>query len=218
MFFAAMFGFLGILGVAALPAMGQTSLNLTAHPPDISVGYLNVGYNALSGSFTASGFPLAFNISGSSTPDYPTIDDGRYSLSVQLTQTGQPVPGTGSLDITGSIPGLTSSGILLTGELSQFGYQSGGGDIFEFVFDDLRGDLAPYYGGYGGETSVILDAVNAKFNGNFADSFTASPALSVSDNSHYVPEPSTAILLLAALAFGLPAWACHRWRRVPAAK
>jgi hypothetical protein len=141
----------------------------------------------------------------------PPWGQRQWSLSGQLTPTGQPVPGTGILDITGTIPGLASSGTLLTGQLLKFGFETGGGDIFEFVFDDLGGDLAPYYGGYDGETGVILDAQNSGFDGSFANNFTAGPSLSVADNSVVVPEPSTSILLLSALAFGLSALA----RRLP---
>jgi hypothetical protein len=155
---------------------------------------------------------MSFDLGGASTPTYPAIDGGEYLLTVRLTPTGQPVPGTGLLDITGTIPGLASSGTLLTGQLTNFGYQSGGGNIFEFTFDDLGGDLAPDYGGYDGETGVILDAQNSGFNGSFANSFAAGPFLSISDNTSIVPEPSTAILLLAVLAMGPPALLYRRWR------
>ncbi len=214
---ARMAGFLGILGFVALPAMGAT-LNLTAHPPDVSAGFLNASYNATTGILSADGFPISFNLGGASGPTYPTIYGGQYFLNVDLTPTGQPVPGTGVLDITGTIPGLASSGTLLTGQLTNFGYQSGGGNIFEFAFDDLGGDLAPYYGGYDGETGVILDAQNSGFNGSFANSFTAGPFLSISDNTSIVPEPSTAILLLAILAFGAPVLVYRRLRCVSAGK
>ena len=125
----------------------------------------------------------------------------------QVSQSNGLVTSTGSLGITGTIPGLASSGTLLTGQLKQFGFQSGGGDVFEFMFDVTGGDLAPYYDG---ETSVILDAWNSGFDGSFANSFTASPYLSIADNSSAVPEPSTAISLLSALSFGVAALACRR--------
>ncbi len=218
-FCAVVFGFLSVLGFAGLPAGGAT-LDLSAHPPDISAGFLNASYDAATGIFSVVGFPMSFNLSGTSTPDYRCITDGGYSLEVQLTPAGRPVPGTGTLDITGIIPGLATSGTLLTGQLSKCGFEAAGGDIFEFAFDDLEGDLAPYYGGYNGatEAGVILDAQNSGFTGSFANSFTAAPFLSISDNAAIVPEPSTTILLLSVLALGLPAWACRRLRRASTVK
>jgi hypothetical protein len=212
-FCAVVFGFLGIAGFGGLPATGA-SLDLSSQLPDISAGFLNASYDAATGILSADGWPMSFNLSGGSTTS-DSIDGGQYLLSVQLTPTGQPVPGTGILDITGTIPGLASSGTLLTGQLSKFGFETGGGNIFEFIFDDLGGDLAPYYDG---ETGVILDAWNSGFDGSFANNFTAGPSLSVADNSVVVPEPSTTILLLCALAFGLPALARRRLRHMSTAK
>jgi hypothetical protein len=206
LFCVAVFGLAIVFGSRGLAARGA-SLNLIAVDPDISAGFLNASYNASTGILAADGWPIGFTENGNSTP----IDGGQYSLSVQLTSAGQPVPGTGTLDITGSDPSLGVSGTLLTGDLSDFGFQSGGGDIFEFVFNDLGGDLAPYYSS--GESGVILDAMNSGFDGSFQNSFTASPYLSVSDNVSVVPEPSTLILLLAALISALAGFQCRLWWR-----
>ena len=200
---AAVLGLIGILGFEGLPALG-TSLDLTDQDPDISAGFINVSYNATAGTLLATGFPISFNFSGTSTPDTASIVGGQYNLTAQVTQTGQPV--LGSLDITGTIPVLATSGTLLTGELTQFGFLTGGGDIFEFIFNVTGGDLAPYYDG---TTSVILDAWSSKFNGSFASNFAASPFLSVADNGTVVPEPSTAILLLNIFAVGLAGSVCR---------
>ena len=176
--------------------MGAT-MDLGAYPPDISAGFLNASYDATTGILSADGWPISFNISGTSTPDYPSIDGGQYMLEAQVSPSGALI--TGSLDVTGTIPDLASSGTLLTGQLAQFGFQPEGGNIFEFIFDVTGGDLAPYYHG---ETSVILDATGSGFTGNFANNFTAMPYLSIADNSA-VPEPPTSILLLSALALGI---------------
>jgi len=191
------------------------NLNLSVHKPDLSAGYLTTSYSATTGIISVNGWPLAFNLNGNSTPDYPSIVGGQYRLSAQVTPTGKLM--TGSLKITGTIPSLATSGTLLTGQLSQFEYQSAGGDIFGFIFDVTGGDLAPYYNG---EAGVILDATNSGFKGSFSNNFAASPFLSVADNTaiHVVPEPSTMLLLLSVLAFGLPAWACHRLRHLGTVK
>jgi len=216
-FSAAAFAVIGIMTCECLPAMAS-SLDLSAQPPDLSAGYLNVTYDATTGTLSAVGWPMSFN-EGGNPPEHASIVGGNYDLTADLTQSGLPV--SGSLKITGTIPGLASSGTLLTGQLqlsqSGFGFQSpqaiqqsGSGDIFEFVFNVTGGDLAPYYQG---KASVILDAWCSGFNGSFTTSFAASPYLSVADNSAVVPEPSTAILLLTALALGLPASA-SRWRHM----
>ncbi|MGA2253385.1 MAG: PEP-CTERM sorting domain-containing protein [Thermoguttaceae bacterium] len=204
--YAAVLALIGIWGLEGLPAMGS-SLNLTTQPPDLSAGYLNVTYDATTGIINAQGWPTSFTLSDNPTPDSVSIVGGQYDLTAKVTPTGQPV--SGSLDVTGTIPGLAlSSGTLLTAQVSQFGFQSGGGDIFEFVFNVTGGDLAPYYHG---KTNVILDAWNSGFDGSFANNFAASPYLSVADTSAVaVPEPSTALLLLSVLALGLPALICRR--------
>jgi len=207
---AAVFAWIGVFSFGGLPAMGS-SLDLSAHPPDISAGYLNVGYNATTGTLSAVGWPTSFTVSDNAA-NPASIIGGQYDLTAHVTPTGEPL--AGSLEITGTIPDMAlSSGTLLTGQLelsqSGFGFQSGGGDIFEFIFNITGGDLAPYYQG---KVSVILDAWDSGFDGSFAKSFTAGPYLSVADNSIVVPEPSAAILLLGAVAFGLP-FVAYRWRR-----
>ena len=168
---AALCGFFSVIGFQSLPARGA-SLDLGAHPPDISAAFITTEYNATTGEFIANGWPTSFNLNGTSTPNFPMIAGGLYSIDVKLTPTGQPV--AGSLDITGEIPNFATSGTLLTGQISQFGYQSGGGNIFEFVFNVTGGDLAPYYDG---ETNVILDATGSGFNGSFAEQLSSNAFL-----------------------------------------
>jgi hypothetical protein len=201
------------IGVSAARA---GSLNLVPQNPDLAALNLTVDYQPTSGStgtLTATGWPTSFTITGTNTPDYPSIDNGTYDLTAQVTKTGQPISGT--LDIGGTIPGLASSGTLLTGQLSQFGFQNSGGDIFEFVFNVTGGDLAPYYHG---QTGVILDATGSGFNGSFANTFSTQADEAVADNFTVVPEPSTTVLLLCVSIFGLPIVSCSRLRRARMSK
>jgi hypothetical protein len=198
------------LGFEGSPARGS-SLNLVLENPDISALSLTASYDASSGStgtLTVTGWPTSFNITGTDTPDYPYIDNGQYDLTAQITKTGQPISGT--LDIGGTIPGLASSGTLLTGQLSQFGFESPpGGDIFEFLFNITGGDLASYYHGQAG---IILTANGSGFDGSFTTNFATAASQAIADNfaPGAVPEPTTAILLLSILAVGLPALVRHR--------
>jgi hypothetical protein len=200
-------GFLGLSGYLNAPLMAG-SLNLTIKQPDLSAGFLSSSYNATTGVLSASGWPVSFNLNGTS---YSNIVGGNYTLTTQVAPNGQ--ASSGSLDIIGTIPNLASSGTLLMGQLANFGFQPGGGDIFEFEFDVTGGDLAPYYHG---QVDVILDAQYSTFTGSFANSFSATPYLGVADNGaggtgRGVPEPSTFLLLLSAVALGLPVLA---WRRL----
>ena len=203
---AAVLGLIGTVAFLVSPALGG-SLDLRLGDPVISAGFLTVGYNATTQVFSATGWPMAFDLNGTAS----SVDGGQYSLSATVSPNGQATGG--SLDITGTIPGLATSGTLLTGELSQFGFQPRGGNIFEFVFNVTGGDLVPYYGG---QTNVVLDANNSGFNGSFTSSFNASPFLSVADNGSAVtavPEPSIATLMLGALGMGAPLLLCRLWRR-----
>ncbi len=208
---AVVVGCVVFLGFAGSPAKGST-LDLSRQDPDLSAQFLTVDYVAsagTTGTLTATGWPTSFTITGTNTPDYCEIDNGQYSLTAQITKTGQPISGT--LDITGTIPGMsTPSGTLLTGQLSQFGFEPPpGGDIFEFMFNVTGGDLASYYNGQAG---IILTATGSGFDGNFMTSFSTQVSQAVSDNFGVVPEPNTAILLVNVLAFGLPALVYHRLR------
>jgi hypothetical protein len=181
--------------------MGAT-LDLTLGDPDLAAGFLNAGYNSSTGILSATGWPISFDLNGTM---YPSIVGGQYTLSTHVNSAGQ--AGPGALDITGTIPNLASSGTLLTGQLSEFGFQPGGGDIFEFDFDITGGDLAPYYDGH---VSIVLDAQDSGFDGSFSKSFEASPYLSVADNGIAVPEPTAFVLLACASAVGLAIHLCHR--------
>ena len=206
---AVVFGCVGITIIDESPAVGST-LNLAQENPDLYAGFLSAQYSPTSGStgnFTATGWPLSFNISGSNTPDYPTINGGTYTLSASISQTG--VPLSGSLNVTGTIPGFATSGTLLKGTLSQFGFAPGGGDIFEFIFNVTGGDLAPYYNG---KTGVILTATGSGFTGALTTSFATDPSQAASDSFmlNTVPEPSSAWLFVSLLMFGMPALIIHR--------
>lgn len=129
--------------------------------------------------------------------------------------TGQPVNGTvkGTLTISGKIPSLgATSGTLLVGEISQFGYKAppisscGAGEIFEFIFDAKGGDLMPRY--YPRKICVVLDAGDSGFSGGFKTSFANHFFSGRSDT--FVPAPSTVVMLLSLIGGGLirKGWRC----------
>jgi hypothetical protein len=189
--------------VLGVPSANATLLNLMAEGPDVTSGVLDVQYQASSGSFTVAGTAMTFDLDHISPPDY-NITSGNYAINMLLTPAG--IPTSGSLSIMGKIPALgANSGTLLTGQISQFGFQNPpGGEIFEFIFNVNGGDLASYYAGKAG---VILNASDTGFTGSFTSNFSNSP-FSASTDTFPVPEPSTAILLfiLGAAVLTITGW------------
>jgi hypothetical protein len=200
---AAMFGCVGMLGIFGSPALGGT-LDLSPQNPDLYAGFLTAQYTpptgGSTGTFSATGFPITFTITGTNT-QYTMSTSGPYDLTAQIDPaTGDATSGT--LTIGGTIQPFATSGTLLTGDLSQFSYLSSGGDVFQFLFNVTGGDLKSYYPG---QIGVILTAYGSGFTGSFSTPFTTGVSQAYSDNFNYtvVPEPTSFVLLLGALAGAL---------------
>ena len=203
------FGCVGVLGVDGSSAWGS-SLNLVPQNPDVAALSLTADYQPSTGSIgtlTVTGWPTGITMPGTNVTD--PIDNGTYNLTAEINKAnGQPVSGT--LDIGGTVAGSASSGTLLTGQLSQFGFQNSGGDIFEFIFNVTGGDLAK---DFNSQSGVILTATGSGFDGSFTTGFATQVSESVSDTFPVVPEPTSSTLLFCALVVGLPAFVCNRKRR-----
>jgi len=162
---------------AAFSLCEATPLNLDLALPDITSGFLTV-----------------FEVDGIGGPDW-AINDGGFALDAWIDNDGGLQ--LGSFTITGQIAGLgATSGTLLYGELTAFGYSAAG--IFEFIASVGGGDLAPMYGS---STGIIIDSWDPNIGGSFANSFTAYAA-GMSDVAPVVPEPASFLLLLGG-AIGL---------------
>ena len=159
------------------------------------------------GTFSVTGWPTEFTLSATNS-QYIT-GNSSYNLTALINKTtGQLI--SGSLAIDGTVPALgASSGTLLTANVTQFGYQATGGDIFEFVLSPTGGDLASYYPA---QLGIIVTATGSGFTGSFLTSFGTDPSQAVSDNffTTTVPEPTSAVLLVVALAGLLPSLKRHR--------
>jgi len=142
-------------------------LNLTlADFPDIVSGFIDISYDASTdastGMFIASGF--AFQLKDGSGIE--SIDSGIFNLVATIDSSGTLLAG-GTLTIGGTIAGLGfTSGTLLTGDLTAFGFPDGGGDPLEFLFDVTGGDAAGLYGSTAG---IILGF--SGFGGDFTTDF-----------------------------------------------
>lgn len=173
------------------------SLNLVQRPPDIYSDYIWVDYTAATNDFAASGYSFTFDLDGNAPPDYTILDadnyfGGAWDIVAKIDHSGKPISGT--LTITGYIPSLLGSqgtGTLLTGSLSQFGFPEAGFDPLEFVFTNIGGDLAGYYGN---GANVILQY--SGFQGTFEQDFGN---YSMGQADTFVPEPVTCVTLLGAL-------------------
>jgi len=176
-------------------ALAQSSyaapLNLfMSTTPDIFSSFITVNYDATSDLFTASGLAMTYK-PDAVTPS-ATIAGGSFALTATIDDAG--IATAGSLSITGTVLGHGPS--LLAGNLQNFGFlDAPGGEIFEFVFDNVTGDLAADY--QGAPVGVILDASDTHFNGSWLNSF-ANSGLGVSDTG-MVPEPCSLLLLTLGL-------------------
>jgi len=183
---------LALLCVLAMTGISAaTPLNLTLGLPDVTSGFLSVGYSTATHQLTAGGYAFSLEINGVGGPDY-SISAGSFSLSATVDQAGGLNGGTFS--IGGTISGIgATTGTLLMGNISSFGFANApGGEIFEFTATVTGGDLAALYGP---STGIILDAYDSGFNGTFLGSF-ANTGFGVSDTAPVVPEPATLLLAL----------------------
>jgi hypothetical protein len=208
---AAVFGWMGNLIIDVSPAMGSTIDLSGIQNPDLAALSLTTQYTPSAGStgtFSITGWPTSFTVSNGDIPQPITISpSGSYNLTAQINKvTGQLLSGTISIEGTiPTIPGV-SSGTLLTGTLTNFGFSNGASDFFQFLVNITGGDLAHYYTG---KMGIQVDANNSGFTGSFLTSFASAASDTSSDNASMtvVPEPSTAMLLLGGLAcFAVATW------------
>jgi hypothetical protein len=186
-----------VLTVVSTQTSHASLLNLNLLVPDIESGFIDVMYDASGDMFSATGFALAIDYDGIAPPDY-NINNGSFDLSASIDDFGS--ASSGSVAIGGDIPGLGVMGSLLTGSLTDFGFQTGGGDLFEFLFTVTGGQLAADFGGIGATIGVILDANGSGFTGDWGLDFNNNGGmpgfgLGVADTAFIPAPPALAVLL-----------------------
>jgi hypothetical protein len=163
--------------------------------------YVHVSYDG-SGNFAATGgYP---QLNDDSDPIYDVggaINEMDINLTINPTNdalTGGTllIYGEASSHYTGS-----SSGYLLEGTISQFGFpnpsqaSTGHGDEeFQFIFNTTGGDLAAFYPAI----AVDLEHVNVNFSGTFGSTAFDDTSFIATSDTYAVPEPSS----LSLLCFG----------------
>ena len=134
--------------------------------PDIVAGFIDVTFDSSTDAFLASGFATGFDDDGSMPAE--TILDGSFELMAEIDDFG--VAQSGSLSIGGDVLGFGPD--LLTADLVDFGFVSGGGELLEFALTVTGGDLADSYGGVGAAIGVILDINSSPgYSGDWTQSF-----------------------------------------------
>ena len=165
-------------------------LGLNLGFPDVTSGAIETIYDASKREFTAIGVAVAFN----NPPNTPVdVWDGVFDLKATIDNSGKLLSGT--VSVTGRRENMANPlETLVEGNLTDFGYQTGG--PFEFLFDVTGGCLTCFDPLLPG--GILLDA-KSNFAGSFTNDFDGKGG--VSDTAP-IPVPA-AVWLLGTGIFGL---------------
>ena len=192
----------GVVASGHAAALGlDAQLRVT---PDLSVAELLIQYSPTNNSFTASGLVVSYDPDGAGPRDvtsgaaWPLLGSGAFNLNATITTNGTLQGGT--VTLSGAIPGLAlTNQLLLTGNLTQLGFQAASADHFEFGFSVTGGALA---GDYGSSAGVIMDAGNSLFE-SFNCAFTNNSLLYVPSDNYVRGGPGG--YAVAGVRAGVPA-------------
>ncbi len=144
----------------------------------ISIAATAVSYNATNHQFLVSASPQTMLFT-SSDGTYPVTGTRSLQIHILVDNTGALIgsmPGGNDFVLSGTVTQIvgnvtnTYSGVLLTGTVTQFGFQeSGSTDQYEFRFAPTGGALASLI--CGGQIAVHVNSASSTFNDSFAVSF-----------------------------------------------
>ncbi|HKQ48840.1 MAG TPA: hypothetical protein VJZ71_12285 [Phycisphaerae bacterium] len=195
--------------VLALAAGAEAApLNLTLNPsPDITSQFIDLSYVAATDSLSVDGYNVT--IDDDNAGPLIDFDDAFTALNFNIDATVDDFgnASAGTLSVSGDLTSsLGISGLLLTGDLVLFGFDSqdpgSGLDFFEFVFEVTGGQMATfqYFGTPGSFVGVIYDPFENVFDGTWGSSFSSfNNGSSHTDLAPVpIPEPATLSLMLLA--------------------
>lgn len=195
---------LGLAGGAAQAEL--IPLNIPP-APDLGSGFITVSYDADSHLFLAQGYSNLYTADDTTAYNF-LQEDGLFSISAYISNDGVLLsPGTFSMSGTLVLPsgtvGSSTDGSLLTGNITQFGFDPVPDGVLQFVFNATGGDLASVFG----QGAITLSQIGAPtldspygFTGSFSESFGPDPNAffgpAVADIG-VTPEPGTFLLFVS---------------------
>jgi len=183
------------LGMLALSNQSQAALlnfNFDQSKSDTLSSGIDFTYNAMTNMLTGSGFADSYRGENEAHAPHNIGNNGGFTLSAEIDELG--VLSSGTLAITGTVVehGFTS-GTLLVGTLTDFGFDSNG--TLDFLFTATGGDALSLYGGKGG--IIITSSGFNGFTSNWNSGILGSNAYTV-----IVPVPA-AVWLFGSGLIGL---------------
>ena len=138
----------------------------------------SLSYTAATHTLDDSATPIRFI---TATGSVPIVNNKDFELHIHVSATGSPSDGNFSQDVT--LTGDVSlnnnnvydySGVLLTGKITQFGYEADGAvSLYDFRFTPTGGALmAPYFAGK--DVGLFLTSEQSTFNGSFTTDFSGA--------------------------------------------
>ena len=178
-------------------------INAPLNPPRIISNTTGVyTYTEVDGFMSFTGTPLSITFDGLNQVDINPDgnNDQFFRANLFLDSSGAFVGGAGGQDIAivGAVDG-GASGTLLTGRITNFGFEDVGGPIalFDFTFEVTGGILAGDFGGIGAIGANSIWVTDSSFSGSWDANHSGKDV--THKTAAAVPIPST----IALFGFGL---------------
>jgi hypothetical protein len=186
---------LAVLSFRSVSFAAPLNLDLPV-TPNIFTGTVDVSYHASTDRFLANGVNVWVELAPTEIHNFiPQADN--FLIEAIIDQDGHAI--NGSLSVTGTVPSLGISGNLLSGDLFDFGYTETGSLFFEFVFDNLSGELAYLFTGT--DAGVKIGGGDTSFAGSFLTDFgTIGDPDGLADTAPIVPIPGSLVLMASGLS------------------
>lgn len=179
--------------------LSAAPLNLVGTLPDIASTSVSTTYTSSTHILDIQGTASVFTETNGTQDTITPGASPSFHIVANIGSSGQIIAGTNSLTITGSVAALGAGTPLLSASnLTAFGFNTSGTEIYEFVFtvpSSGAGSLAGYYGPTGTPLDVIV--TTGSITGGIPSNFTANSSTSggLADVRGNAPEPGTLLLL-----------------------